>query len=242
MSKETAISKVPTWDELCKAIESNDEINLFKLDAMQVILNRQPKKEWVLEHPIAKVKGDNNKDVAAKYLPVDKVVFLLRAIFKRIRIEVKEKSLIANSISVTVRLHYFNPVLNEWEWQDGVGAAALQTDKDAGATDFNRIKSSAVQMALPAAETYAIKDAAQHIGRLFGGDLNHREIVSYETIMTKYNPKSDRTDNIKDIKESLELMNDKEELKSYHNKLVKAGLVTPEVTSLFTEINSQLNK
>lgn len=241
MEKKTEITKVPTWDELCQAMQSEDQDNIFKLDAMQVILNRHPKKEWVLDHPIAKVKDNNNRDVPAKYLPIDKVEFLLRAIFKRIRVEIKDYSLIANSVCVTVRLHYFNPILNEWEWQDGLGSVALQTDKDAGATDFNRIKSAAVQMALPAAESFAKKDAAENIGRIFGGDLNRKDVVSYEAIMTKYVPKSDNVDNLKDIKESLELMN-KEELKIYHKQLVNAGLITPEITSLFTERSSQLNK
>jgi len=34
-------------------------------------------------------------------------------------------------------------------------------------------------MALPSAESFAIKDAAQKLGKLFGKDLNRRETVAF---------------------------------------------------------------
>ena len=68
-------------------------------------------------------------------------------------------------------------------WQDGVGAAPLQTDKGAGAIDFNKIKNDAVMKAAPAAESYAVKDATEKIGKLFGKDLNRADKILYDSLV-----------------------------------------------------------
>jgi hypothetical protein len=89
-------------------------------------------------------------------------------------------------VVVTIRLYYYNHLDKEWSWQDGVGAAPIQTDKGAGAMDWNAVKSDAVMKAAPAAESYAIKDAAEKIGKLFGKDLNRADVLSYENLIDKY--------------------------------------------------------
>ncbi len=68
---------------------------------------------------------------------------------------------------------------NEWDWQDGVGAAPIQTAKGAAATDFSQVNTAAVQMAAPAAESYAFKDAAEKFGKIFGKDLNRKDEMNY---------------------------------------------------------------
>lgn len=165
--------KVPTIVE----IYSNDSIPVLKKDAqLQTLLNQEPKPEWVKLHPMTR----------EPYIPIERVEWLLTNIFLRWRVEIKDTKLIANSVAVTVRLWYFDHVTKEWLWQDGLGAAPLQTDKGAGATDFNAIKSSAVQIGAPAAESYAVKDAAEKIGKIFGKDLNRKEVISYQSLENKY--------------------------------------------------------
>jgi hypothetical protein len=39
-------------------------------------------------------------------------------------------------------------------------------------------------MAFPMAKTIAIKDAADHFGKLFGADLNRKDVISYELDLT----------------------------------------------------------
>jgi hypothetical protein len=101
-------------------------------------------------------------------------------------VEVLDYKLIANSVSVHVRLHVEMPNGDD-RFYDGIGAAPLQTDSGAGATEFDKIKSAAVQMALPSAKSYAIKDAADHIGRIFGRDLN-RDTVEQFSFQIKEEP------------------------------------------------------
>lgn len=140
-------------------------------EKLLVILNSEPKKEWVKEHPF--IKG-------YKYLPIDKIEFLLKKIFKSYRIEVIKTSTLFNSIECVVRVHYLDPVAG-WTYQDGVGACELQTQKDSGCLkpDFSNINKGAVTMALPIAKTIAIKDACDMIGNIFGANLNRRDVLTY---------------------------------------------------------------
>lgn len=158
-------------------IYSNDAMPVIQKDSLfQVLVNQEPKVEWVKYHPVTK----------DPYIPIERIEWLLTNIFLKWRVEIKDCKLIGNSVVVTVRLHYFDHSSNEWHWQDGLGAAPLQTDKGAGAIDFNQIKSNAVQIGAPAAESYAVKDAAEKIGKLFGKDMNRKEIISFNSLADRY--------------------------------------------------------
>ena len=149
-----------------------DKDGITNNTALAVILNAQPPDNWVKTHPVTNMK----------YIPVERVEYLLTRIFGRWKLEVKESDVKANSMQVIVRLHYIDPVTGEWDWQDGIGASPLQTNKGSGAIDFNQIKSAAVQMAAPAAESYALKDAAEKLGKIFGKDLNRKDEINYSNL------------------------------------------------------------
>jgi hypothetical protein len=151
---------------------------LIKQNELNRILNNEPKTEWLKQHPSTNTK--------IMYIPIERIEWLLTNIFIKWRVEILREGLIANSVYVTVRLHYLEPVSNEWNWVDGTGASPLQTNKGAGATDWTQIKSSAVQIGLPAAESYAVKDAAEKLGKLFGKDLNRADKIAYDTLAGKF--------------------------------------------------------
>jgi hypothetical protein len=194
--------KTPDTKALQKAVEANgfqlptiaqiyadEKLQPIARDnAFQVLINQEPKNEWIKDHPIAKVEVLNAQGqkvkAPAKYIPIERIEWLLINIFLKYKVEIKQVQLLANSIVVSVRLFYYDHISKEWHWQDGVGAAPIQTDSGSGAA--GNIKSSAVQMAAPAAETYAIKDAAEKIGRLFGKDLNRADRSSFESLKDKY--------------------------------------------------------
>jgi hypothetical protein len=171
------------------------DIEVYKKQSqLNVLLNQEPKESWIKIHPIAKTK----------YIPIERIEFLLTSIFDFWNVEIKNISLIANSVVVTIRLHYKSLVDGTIQYQDGLGAAPLQTDQGAGATDFNSIKSSAVMIAAPAAESFAIKDAAEKLGKLFGKDLNRKDKIGYDNLLNKHNnysnlePEEDEKPIIKD--------------------------------------------
>jgi len=165
MSNQLTTNKrqLPVLNDLYQDIElaaRNSELN--------VLLNQQPKLDWIKQNKFA-----NNTN----YLPIEKVEYLLTSIFLSWRLEIKEVTVIANSVVVCVRLHIQSPITGEWDWQDGIGAAPIQTKSGAPATDFSQVQTSAVQMAAPAAESYALKDAAEKLGKLFGKDLNRKDVI-----------------------------------------------------------------
>lgn len=170
--------KIPTLAEL---VADTDE--KYNETALTVILNSTPPEKWLKEHPLAKIKNSQGQSVPLPYLPIDKVEYLLTKIYGRWWVEVLDTKTIANSVAVTVRLFVKNPLTGEAEWNDGVGATPIQTDAGAGAMDWNKAKSSGVQIALPSAETYAIKDAAEKFGKLFGKDLGRRDTMDYSSLL-----------------------------------------------------------
>ena len=77
-----------------------------------------------------------------------------------------------------------HPVSGEWLFHDGIGASQLQTAKGTSPADLNNINNGALSMAYPVAKTIAIKDAADHFGKLFGSDLNRKDLINYELDLT----------------------------------------------------------
>lgn len=144
---------------------------------LNILLNQEPHASWIKQHPMAK---------NVRYIPIERIEWLLTRIFIKWRVEVKDKGVIANSVVVTVRLHYLDVLSNDWDWQDGIGAAPIQTASGAGATDFSQVKTDAVMKAAPAAESYAVKDAAEKIGKIFGKDLNRADKVAYDNLINTF--------------------------------------------------------
>ncbi len=160
---------------------------LQKDSAIQVLLNKEPNPNWQKEHPIAKVKDSKGNQIPLKYLPIERVEWLLTNLFLRWRVEIKSQQILANSIVVSVRVHYYDHGISEWNWSDGIGAAPIQIDaKGNGAIDFANMKSNAIQLAAPSAESYAVKDACEKLGKIFGKDLNRQTIIDYTPLTDRY--------------------------------------------------------
>lgn len=158
---------VPKLSEIY-SIDSADKA--FKQDSFNWVLNQPPNPKWVKENKFA---GNS------KYIPIGTIETMLQMILKEFRIEILREGALFNSVFCTVRLHYVSPVTGEWSFFDGTGAAELQTKQGASAADLGAINKGAVMMALPMAKSYAIKDAAEHFGALFGRDLNRKDVMSY---------------------------------------------------------------
>jgi len=135
-------------------------------DLLEVLENNPPE-SWIKEHPIIRIK----------FLPIDKVEFLLKKIFKKYRIEILREGTSFNGVYVVVRVWYLNPITNEFDYHDGIGAKELQVKKGASAADLSAINNGALSMAFPIAKTIAIKDACDHFGSLFGSDLNRKDVM-----------------------------------------------------------------
>lgn len=168
MKNITTINKLPTLSDLY-----SDKAIINKQNQLNIILNAEPKREWIKKHPFVK-----NLD----YLPIERVEYLLTMIFAKWRVEVKEIKLLANSIVTTVRVWVKDPITGEWDYQDGIGAMPIQVAKGSGATEFDKMNSSAVQIGSPSSESFAIKDACEKFGRIFGKDLNRKDNINYDRL------------------------------------------------------------
>lgn len=155
---------------LAKLLDQDKVVEFAKMDEFLAVVNSRPPQAFIKDHPM--VSG-------VKYLPIDKVELLLTKVFQQWHVEILREGQLLNSIFVTVRLHYKQPLTGEWTYQDGTGAAPIQTDKGKSAADLAAIKNDAIMKALPAAESYAVKDAAEKIGTVFGKDLNRKDTMAF---------------------------------------------------------------
>jgi hypothetical protein len=158
-----------------KKLYSADLAEIAKQDEFIVLMNQPPAPEWVKEHPY--IKGH-------KYLPIERVEFLLKSIFKNYKIEITGQGTAFNGVWVTVRVHFVNPATGEWSYHDGIGAMQLQTAKGTSPADLQNINNGALSMAFPLAKTLAVKDACDHMGNLFGANLNRKDNIAYSIDLT----------------------------------------------------------
>jgi hypothetical protein len=164
--KETTL---PTLAELFE-----DPTLAGKTESLNAILNTNPPEKWVKTHPYVKEH---------KYLPIDKVEYLLRKIFKDYTIKITNQGTAFNGVWVTVRVKYKNPIDGKYKYHDGIGAMQLQTAKGTSPADLANINNGALSMAFPIAKTLAVKDACDHIGNIFGANLNRKDTLAFSPDM-----------------------------------------------------------
>lgn len=189
---EIAKHTLPTIKDI-----QEDNPDAFGQGKLKTIVNQKTPTAWIKKHPLSGVA----------YVPVEKVEYLLDKIFARWKVEIKSIKPIFNAIEAEVRLWYWNPnisnylingnqlvydkegqpviVYGEWDYHDGVGAMPVQTDKGTSAADLGNIKSDAVSKAAPAAVSYAIKDAADHIGIIFGRNVSRKDSLDFVPTFTE---------------------------------------------------------
>lgn len=155
---------------LSEIVKTNELAKFARADEFLEFVNQEPPEIFIEEHPM--VKG-------VKYIPIGNTELTLDKIFQYWKVEILKTEVMFNSIAVTVRVHYKHPISGEWMSQDGVGAVGVQTDKGFTAADLAHIKQDAVMKALPAAKSFAIKDAVDHIGKIFGRDLNRKNTFDF---------------------------------------------------------------
>jgi len=159
--------KLPTLAELF-----DEQLEVAgKSEGLNAILNVAPPEKWVKVHPMI---------TNYQYLPIDKVEYLLRKIFKTYRIEIIREGTSFNGVYVVARVHYLNPATGQMDFHDGIGACQLQTKKGTSPADMMNINHGAISMAFPIAKTMAIKDACDHFGNIFGANLNRKDTLQFQ--------------------------------------------------------------
>lgn len=213
--------KLPTIQELYE----NTDLAI-KHDDFNVLMNQEPPASWVKTNKYA---GNSH------YLPIEKVEWLLRRIFKQFRIEITGQGTAFNGVWVTVRVHYVHPVTNEWEYHDGIGAEALQVKSGSSPADLANLNKGALAMAFPLAKSQAVKDACHHFGKAFGADLNRRDVIPYNPDEKLHNLKREKEierlrkliaaatglDELEPLREHVEAMADEDLTEEYEAKVIE---------------------
>jgi len=213
------MSKLPAINKL---YDNKDLSIADKNKELEKLLDNPPSEKWIKTH--------NN----VSYLPISRVEWLLTVIFTKWKVETKKVQLIANSVVVEVRLHVMDPMTNEWDWQDGVGGAPIQTAKGAGATDFTQMSTYGVQKCAPAAESFAIKDAAEKFGKLFGKDINRNENIFLPEIQPEIN--------LEECTNKLMACGTLEDLNATYMAMTREEKNNPDVIKLKDELKQTLGK
>ena len=211
-----------------------DEVKIEEIKdsaRLKFILNSGVNTKWLKTHPTTK---------NVKYLPIDKIEILLDMIFQEWRIEILNISQLAQSVCVAVRVHYKNPITGEWSFHDGVGASPLQTNAGKSAADLANIKNNAVQLAAPAAKSYAIKDAVEHLGKMFGRDINRSDTVGYEFLYEDKEQKKEVKDNSRELITQLKSSKNLKELQDNFVKGVNKFKGNNEVIAELIKIKDEL--
>jgi hypothetical protein len=145
------------------------------------MLRHQPKQSWVKEHPLYK---------GVKYIPIYITERLLDHLFDRWSVEVVSFNIIVNSIAVHVRLRAWKDGVEYVH--DGLGAVPIQTKSGASPIDHNSVLTDAVMKALPAAKSFALKDASDHLGEIFGRSISRKGAM--EVVQNMQNMQNQNSD------------------------------------------------
>ena len=204
----------------------NDSLEVTeKYDQLNQLLNSPPKKEWI---QINKYANNSN------YIPIGTIENLLKKIFQRFHVEILREGQMFNAVYCTIRLHYWHPIDKDYRYTDGIGGMEIQTKKDCSPADLSSINKGAVMMALPAAKSYAIKDAAELLGVIFGKDLNRKDIAYFGNTISD--------DELKDIRENLDLCTDEDVLNKFFKGLPEDLKKNPDIIELFKSKKQELCK
>lgn len=151
---------------------------------LKTLLNANPPSKWLAKHPLS----------GHIYLPIDKVELLLDILFlewtfnvNQLRESDDQQSVIA---LITLTVTGYDGTVRQMQ---GVGAVPIQRGKDTGL-----ILPDARQKSYPAAISFAIKDAAEHLGKVFGRDVNRKDTISWEEMAKKIKPKQEDLNEIKE--------------------------------------------
>lgn len=212
-------------NKLAKIVDEDKLVQFQKQDEFLGFINNSPPSQFIKRHPFAD---------GVKYIPIDKVELMLDKIFQLWRVEVLDAGQLLNSIYVTARLHYRHPITGEMEFQDGIGAVAIQVEKGKNASQLEWIKSDAIMKGLPAAKSFAIKDAAEHIGKLFGRDINRKDTMGFTASYGEVDNPAD----VEKAKKAIKKATKREEFQTILAKLTPSQKleVTPLINKRIQEV------
>jgi hypothetical protein len=136
----------------------SDDIKPY-LDKFQSKLDKDPNKSII---------KSNKFSQGAKYLPIEVLETLLDSLYQGLwKIENLQWKQDLNAVTVSLDLAVFHPVAHIWITRAGIGSVPVEISKET-----KIISSKALHKNIPAAKSFAFRNAVQSLGRRFGRNLN----------------------------------------------------------------------
>jgi hypothetical protein len=146
------------------------------IDALQAF-------QRLLDAPVYEHDLKLNKVTGKKYMPIEIVEKKLDAIYSGLwQVVNVNYNQMLNSVTCSVELQVFHPVLRVWVTRAGLAAWPIQLKKGEKEITPWTINTMALQMNLPAARALAIHNAAKGLGRTFGRDFGRDDVLAGEVI------------------------------------------------------------
>lgn len=200
------------------------DITIFDDDGVKDIRHLQ---NMLNAEPDSRILKKNKWAGNSTYIPISHLEAQLDFIFPIWSWEIDEVTREQNHMIVRghLTIHFKGQIFRKL---GGVGARPFQVDKGAHFADFERMKPNAVEQSSTVAASYAFRNAAQKIGKLFGRDLNRNENVdkSNDALFT--------------LKEQLESAKNVKELLNIWAKI--PPYLRGNIRKIFTEIKNNLEK
>lgn len=160
--------------------------DLIKLSEHQATVEHFQK--WLNLHPSKDDIKQNKFADNSEYIPIGIIENKLDETYSGLWSVVGVKTeRIDNSIVVQLQLRVYHPVAKCWLTRYGVGAVPVQLNKGEKILSPESIKSDAYKKGVGAAKSYALRNAAQSLGVIFGRNLNRADVDEYEPLTEQAN-------------------------------------------------------
>lgn len=156
--------------------------DLKRIESFLSKLNSNPPQNSIKEMP-----RSSFNPTAYKYVPISHVQTTLDELFFGLWSTANFKPMVvANELVGQVDLKVFHPIANEWITRTGFASVAIQQNKGASVTQIEQKKKKALELDAPKLLTECIKNAAKHLGNIFGRNLNRKSdtVDNYRPILT----------------------------------------------------------
>lgn len=204
---------------------TKQELQKFALQ----VLNAEPKPQEIKSNKFA-----NN----SKYLPIGVIERKLDEMFIAWQTENFRYQVIGNELTGVITLKVLHPMLLTWISYEGAGAVQIQFTKGSDFTNFANKIQNTLQKDFPHLKSECLKNAAKHLGKAFGRDLNRDETGDYAPVNN-----SELIDNeiFSEIKVKVKRIKNTADLKEYFD-ILEPEYKTAEIINLFTSQKAKIVK
>ena len=162
--EQTESKELTNYEDIRRLAELPDKVSAM-VQFKAIVLDRQPDSKFVEANKYA----GNSKFLGIGY--IEQMLDLIDPCWSFLPVD---RGVYGNSFIYEGLLELTHPLTGDKIRRTGIGAVPIELDakRATSAIDFEHINPKAMHKNVPAARSYALKNAAQSIGDIFGRNLN----------------------------------------------------------------------